>query len=1338
MEASPSFCTGNHEIDELLNDFSPTATSESGIEEMRPSWQAIVNRRIVNGVPVSKYINDALEGHNRTIIEDGPFASAAATLQRNPVYKLLIRAFMLAQLGLLFVEPVSRYDDNDTFDKYASHLTVTRMRVCTVELCILGFLAMELYFTYKCLGRNRFCRKKFNLCYLATLAVTTFDILFEEVTESCSSVGSWLNSIGRRPVASLAVVVVTQVFETGVHYIALLNAVALFVEGSTQSSTLQGVMQGFNALLLLCFGFEMLCRWSAIGLFALVRDWGMDLLVVVLSFASRADPDVYKYMMALQVTRVVTTHAALRGLVHTFKECLPMVLQMLTLGVCICYTYAAMGLEAFGTTVVGPRPYCNEKSPAPSSPPRSLHEEAPMLARPHHRHVSEDLCIDHIENFETPGHALLALFQIMTGNNWNDVMYPNALGSDISGASMYFISFYFIAVLLLINLMTSLILDIYISRNDLLDQRGENKALFVLLTTENFPDVFRPAYHLNVPIALVYFLSYFILGVWMLMSLLLAIIYSHYKEKHTDKMRRSQLSEQKSLLTAFIIMQDNGEPLSFRKWCALLKHVKPWATSEGLKVLFDSLDDDKDGCITIQEFFRVPEVLSYRLTRTLVQEEVTESCSSVGSWLNSIGRRPSLTPCWVWVATDAYHDAPEYGLSADGVFDNTYSACVALSATSTPCSPGRCLQDLRCVALDGVRSGSAAPGGAQEEVAQHEMKHLQDVLRCAGASSEGAWSNDVIEKLCSLAHHDWQQVSNVLAQQSNRRLRQPRWHSPSLSQPIAGSPGVDLPSDNGSPAEGLDPNESSPACDPSSSQRSNGGRGKALLAVGHAADVASDPLQKRCASYEPPSLLDYLEAPDSAREPLSPRELQSLEEGRDLFSASQPSSGPCGLMPVQTDPDRHFIVDLEAGDSRVSVSQPTTFHEKLKADPDQHLLTMEAGADSVDHVSYSSSQPSTPGVMYPLDARCRQYAMQREGFGVVDPSGPSPEPPVALELLEAAEADDADPVPRCAPVESVEEDTAVECDATLEPEASIHACGSKSTECESSSTAPQPFATSSSSLASSSSSPTASRPSANPPTSCSAAEVSAAAEGGSEAMRVQAQAQSGGSEPLEEGLQGEGSRPRGTTFPAAGARTPPAKRPSELSAGAGSHAALREVPQCAPHSISKLKLNFEKVTREPPSPGGSDSDFSDGIRRVIQPGEVLENRYLITRELESGASSRTFEAKVVGEGVQNSKLVSLKTVSLRDSSNWEVLDLFEEEARVLVDTEEDRVFCLVQCLTPGQTLEVSPHLLTALEWLLEPLPENRPQASIESGWRPTEREAVRICEELLELLGYLQ
>lgn len=219
LEASPSFCTGNHEIDELLNDFSPRVASESGVEEMRPSWQAIVNRRIVNGVPVSKvpslyrslssrsrrsskrqsfnepliqeaseeeeldriklasqYINDALEGHNRTIIEDGPFASAAAALQRNLAYKLLIRALMLIQLGLLFLEPVSRYDDSDTFDKYWSHLNVTRMRVCIAELCIMSFLAMELYFTYKCLGRDRFCRKKFNLCYLATLTATTLDI----------------------------------------------------------------------------------------------------------------------------------------------------------------------------------------------------------------------------------------------------------------------------------------------------------------------------------------------------------------------------------------------------------------------------------------------------------------------------------------------------------------------------------------------------------------------------------------------------------------------------------------------------------------------------------------------------------------------------------------------------------------------------------------------------------------------------------------------------------------------------------------------------------------------------------------------------------------------------------------------------------------------------------------------------------------------------------------------------------------------------------------------------------------------------------------------------------
>lgn len=672
-----------------------------------------------------------------------------------------------------------------------------------------------------------------------------------------------------------------------------------------------------------------------------------------------------------------------------------MVLQMLTLGVCICYAYAVIGLEAFGTTVVGPRPYCNEKSAAPSPPPQPLHAEAPMLARPHHRHVAEELCIDHIENFETPGHALLALFQIMTGNNWNEVMYPNSLGSNITGSSMYFISFYFIAVLLLINLMTSLILDIYISRNDLLDQRGEN------VSTLRYP----------------------------------------------------------------------GE----------------------------------DG------------------------SEVVWTLLKVGDWKRQL------------VETKAQLEQQSQALE----------------------------QSLASL---------------EEEVAKHEMKHLQEVLRSASANSEGAWSDDVIEKLCSLAHHDWQQVSNVLAQQSKRSLTRPRAQSPSLSQSIADSPGVGFASDNGS-SEGLERNGSSASCDPSNSQRSNGGRGKALLAVGHAADVASDPLQKCSASYEPPNLLlDYLEAPSSLREPLSPREMLSMEEGYHMHSSSQPSSGLYGRMQVETDPDRRFIVDLEVGDIQVSVSQPTTLHEKLKADPDQHLLTMEAGADSVDNVCYSSSQPSTPGTTLRWGNHCRHHsAAQAEGYGVVDPPGPAPEPPAALELFEAAEAGDADRVPHCAREEPAEEGAAVECGAALKPKSSIHARSSDSTPCESSSPAPQPSATSSSFL--SSSSAAASQPFANPQTSSSAAEVCAAVKGGAEAIRAQAQPQSAGSEPLEGGLVPEGSRSRGMTFPTTGSRTPPAKRSSELSAEAGLDVSLREAPQRSPYSISALKLNFEKVMREPPLAG---------------------------------------------------------------------------------------------------------------------------------------------------------
>ena len=52
--------------------------------------------------------------------------------------------------------------------------------------------------------------------------------------------------------------------------------------------------------------------------------------------------------------------------------------------------------------------------------------------------------------------------------------------------------------------------------------------MVVLMTTSNFPDIMLPAYETNRWYCL-YFLSYLILGLFLMMNMLLAIFYSNYK-----------------------------------------------------------------------------------------------------------------------------------------------------------------------------------------------------------------------------------------------------------------------------------------------------------------------------------------------------------------------------------------------------------------------------------------------------------------------------------------------------------------------------------------------------------------------------------------------------------------------------------------------------------------------------------------------------------------------------------------------------------------------------------------------------------------------------------------
>ena len=53
-------------------------------------------------------------------------------------------------------------------------------------------------------------------------------------------------------------------------------------------------------------------------------------------------------------------------------------------------------------------------------------------------------------------------------------------------------------------------------------------SMFICLTTSNFPDVMLPAYQINRWYAF-FFISYLVIGLFLMMNLLLAIFYSNFK-----------------------------------------------------------------------------------------------------------------------------------------------------------------------------------------------------------------------------------------------------------------------------------------------------------------------------------------------------------------------------------------------------------------------------------------------------------------------------------------------------------------------------------------------------------------------------------------------------------------------------------------------------------------------------------------------------------------------------------------------------------------------------------------------------------------------------------------
>lgn len=136
-------------------------------------------------------------------------------------------------------------------------------------------------------------------------------------------------------------------------------------------------------------------------------------------------------------------------------------------------------------------------------------------------------------------------------------------------------------------------------------------AVYVLSTTENFPAVMYPSLKYRPLASILYFVSALFVFLWLLLPLVLAIVYDHFKAVKDRLVQGNRVKAHASLVFAYQTLMggDGTAEMDRNVFAKFVPYCRPNTTREQCDVMFAVLDVDGTGTITIAEFLRLLTVL---------------------------------------------------------------------------------------------------------------------------------------------------------------------------------------------------------------------------------------------------------------------------------------------------------------------------------------------------------------------------------------------------------------------------------------------------------------------------------------------------------------------------------------------------------------------------------------------------------------------------------------------------------------------------------------------------------------------------------------------------------
>eukprot|EP01116_Phalansterium_solitarium_P015426 TRINITY_DN3409_c0_g1_i1.p1 TRINITY_DN3409_c0_g1~~TRINITY_DN3409_c0_g1_i1.p1 ORF type:complete len:806 (+),score=258.60 TRINITY_DN3409_c0_g1_i1:127-2544(+) len=132
---------------------------------------------------------------------------------------------------------------------------------------------------------------------------------------------------------------------------------------------------------------------------------------------------------------------------------------------------------------------------------------------------------------------------------------------------------------------------------------------YVLMTTENFPDIMMQPYGdsgwNSAP-----FVVFLIMVKALMLNILMAVIFSTYRTNMRDEVRRLIKFEHTRMVHAFkLVVGENGQEMGSSDWQRLFHVLRPGFSLRKVQLLFQIIDEDDDGTISLSEFARTIELL---------------------------------------------------------------------------------------------------------------------------------------------------------------------------------------------------------------------------------------------------------------------------------------------------------------------------------------------------------------------------------------------------------------------------------------------------------------------------------------------------------------------------------------------------------------------------------------------------------------------------------------------------------------------------------------------------------------------------------------------------------